>query len=779
MEKTMSFTVEQKSQLARLMATENLQVEHQKISTAKFDVEKRILYLPIWQNMTGVLYDLLCGHEVGHALYTPAEGWHEAVVDSSKGTNYKSFLNVVEDARIEKKIKRRYPGLKSSFQTAYADLVNRDFFDIANKDINEMPFIDRLNLFSKSQWTNSTIQFTENESVMVDKVQTTETWEDVVRVTDEIYEYSKDEQFETQQSLGELEWSDDIEGDGQEVETKKQEVDEQEESSGQSKKSNESKDSKDEEQKEESLQSKKSNESKDSDNDKQENQDEQNGINHEKESNVADRDMFVPECATDDSYRLKESMLLDEKSKPYFYINLPKPVMKNIITPAKRVQEQLTEFYSEYDADSTNKLVNDFKRKNERYVGLLAKEFEMRKAAKSFSKSKLSDTGDIDVAKLSSYKFDDNIFRKVMLTPKGKSHGLVLLLDKSGSMSNNMSGSIEQILVLAMFCRKVSIPFVVYGFGDSVKSYTEDFKIESTAQLIKHDPIHQGASFEKEEGCIYFEDVRLREYINSKMSNVEFTKCLRNMILLKKSFETDYGRRNRPRSEDLSNTPLTQAIYATGFVMKEFRKINNLDMVSLVIVHDGDADYTSRETIKVETTDCQNKPVEVLIGSRISYYYSNVIIRDKTNKFEMQVKQDDMNSAIMNWFKKTTGSKIFGFFLMTPSASAKKQLVKRYVFPDGQTVVQKRFKNIYSYNNDIERDLYNKFKKEKFLVSQIDEYNSFFFVVGGADLQTEEEQIEVSGKVTASKLKAAFMKYSKNKVVNRVLVSKFIEGIAV
>jgi hypothetical protein len=778
MEKTMSFTVEQKSQLARLMATENLQVEHQKISTAKFDVEKRILYLPIWQNMTGVLYDLLCGHEVGHALYTPAEGWHEAVVDSSKGTNYKSFLNVVEDARIEKKIKRRYPGLKSSFQTAYADLVNRDFFDIANKDINEMPFIDRLNLFSKSQWTNSSIQFTENESVMVDKVQTTETWEDVVRVTDEIYEYSKDEQFETQQSLGELEWSDDIEGDGQEVETKKQEVDEQEESSGQSKKSNESKDSKDEEQKEESLQSKKSNESKDSDNDKQENQDEQNGINHEKESNVADRDMFVPECATDDSYRLKESMLLDEKSKPYFYINLPKPVMKNIITPAKRVQEQLTEFYSEYDADSTNKLVNDFKRKNERYVGLLAKEFEMRKAAKSFSKSKLSDTGDIDVAKLSSYKFDDNIFRKVMLTPKGKSHGLVLLLDKSGSMSNNMSGSIEQILVLAMFCRKVSIPFVVYGFGDSVKSYTEDFKIESTAQLIKHDPIHQGASFEKEEGCIYFEDVRLREYINSKMSNVEFTKCLRNMILLKKSFETDYGRRNRPRSEDLSNTPLTQAIYATGFVMKEFRKINNLDMVSLVIVHDGDADYTSRETIKVETTDFQNKPVEVLIGSRISYYYSNVIIRDKTNKFEMQVKQDDMNSAIMNWFKKTTGSKIFGFFLMTPSASAKKQLVKRYVFPDGQTVVQKRFKNIYSYNNDIERDLYNKFKKEKFLVSQIDEYNSFFFVVGGADLQTEEEQIEVSGKVTASKLKAAFMKYSKNKAVNRVLVSKFIEGIA-
>jgi hypothetical protein len=29
--------------------------------------------------MSGELYDLLMGHEVGHALYTPVEGWHDAV----------------------------------------------------------------------------------------------------------------------------------------------------------------------------------------------------------------------------------------------------------------------------------------------------------------------------------------------------------------------------------------------------------------------------------------------------------------------------------------------------------------------------------------------------------------------------------------------------------------------------------------------------------------------------------------------------------------------------
>ena len=134
----MQFTAEQKSQLAKLMATENLTVEHQKIRTARFDPQNRILYLPIWQFMTGVTYDHLVGHEVGHALYTPAAGWHDAVVDKSKGKNFKSFLNVVEDARIEKKVKRKYPGLNRSFRESFTDLMNRDFFGLEGREYSEL-----------------------------------------------------------------------------------------------------------------------------------------------------------------------------------------------------------------------------------------------------------------------------------------------------------------------------------------------------------------------------------------------------------------------------------------------------------------------------------------------------------------------------------------------------------------------------------------------------------------------------------------------------------------
>jgi hypothetical protein len=113
----MQYSVESKSQLAKLLASENLTVEHKKVQTASFNLRDRILTCPIWKDMTGEMYDLMLGHEVGHALETPEEGWHDAVTTgkSQYSKNFKQFLNVIEDARIEKKIKRKFPGIKPSF----------------------------------------------------------------------------------------------------------------------------------------------------------------------------------------------------------------------------------------------------------------------------------------------------------------------------------------------------------------------------------------------------------------------------------------------------------------------------------------------------------------------------------------------------------------------------------------------------------------------------------------------------------------------------------------
>ena len=102
-----------KSQLAKLLATEDLIVAHKKVDTAQFDVCTRVLTLPMWNKASNTVYDLLVGHEVGHALYTPDEDW------SLRCKVPTQFVNVVEDARIEKLMKRKYPGLAKTFYNGY------------------------------------------------------------------------------------------------------------------------------------------------------------------------------------------------------------------------------------------------------------------------------------------------------------------------------------------------------------------------------------------------------------------------------------------------------------------------------------------------------------------------------------------------------------------------------------------------------------------------------------------------------------------------------------
>ena len=771
-----AFTVEQKSQLAKLMATENLTIQHSKIHTAKFDPMKRVLYLPIWKDMTSFMYDLLGGHEVGHALYTPADGWHDVATDKTKPKSYKSFLNVVEDARIEKKVIRKYPGLKSSFRKAYAELNDRDFFGIQYRNINHMSFIDRLNIYTKSQYSES-INFSVEEMQMIGEVQMLETWEDVLRVTKKIYDYCKNEQSEL--AAGD-DFEYDIEGnpiveDGTDSESDydyDDEIENGDDSEG------ENSDGKSDEPTDEKP-AKGSDSGNDSDSETDEDSVESgNKINHNKESKESnfDSDGLDPTCITDDNYRRNELSLLDEKCKPYVYANMPTPILSNIITPAKRVQELMTEsFTAQVEAGyiteaKINSLVQEFRNRNERYIALLAKEFEMRKAAKAFSKAKQSDTGDVDVNKLASYRFDDNIFRKIMQVPKGKSHGLILLLDYSGSMSDNMAGSIEQILVLSMFCRKVNIPFHVYAFSNdsSIWGIDNPKTLDSSPSILRN-PMNFRQSFICQAGELKLENICLREYLNSKMTNAEFTKALRNMVLLKKSFEGGrYARYvQRPNSERLSNTPLTEALVATQAIMKNFKRSNNLDITNLVIIHDGDADATNAVTNEQDGYNW------------FSPVYENVILQDSKMKYQKQVKTNNLGNemfvSVAEWFTTTTNSKIFGFFIVSSQRS--KNIIRQYYYDENR-------KSLYNKRSDVHVDhefikqLKRKLDTQKFLQSFNPGYDSFFLISGGSDLMASDGELEIDGKFTASKLKNAFMKFNKGKQINRVLVSKFIQGIA-
>jgi hypothetical protein len=764
----MSNIQNQKSGLAKLLATENLTIQHQKIPTAAFDPKNRVLYCPIWQDMSGDLYDLLMGHEVGHALDTPSDGWHDAV--HSMGKNYKAFLNVVEDARIEKRQKRRYPGLRSSFIKGYEELLKRNFFGIQDRDINTMTFIDRLNIFTKSSYTMD-IQFTDEELVMIEKVKECETWDDVLRVTNEVWNYSKEEQQQNEllEEYAPRSYQYD-DGDGDDSETGDGDGDT--ETDGESNEPSKSKGELDEDGEETEGSG---NGDQDGDDDAEDEDDELSDIiNRRKESAGTDED-FEPTCETDDNFRKNESSLIAAKAREYVYLDIPTPNLQRIVTPAKRVQELLTEAFTAQCgtvaySSSANELYTEFRRKNERYISLLAKEFEMRKAASKFAKAKVSETGDIDVNKIYKYQIDDNIFKKIMRVPKGKSHGMILLLDKSGSMASNLSASYEQILVLAMFCRKVNIPFTAYGFGNARGVRNMDYPGEINGDFDKDGNYTRGHSsgcFTENVNEIRCSEVYLREMINSKMSNAEFSKSVKNILCLMDAWAHRYGAQGkfmRPQCDGLSNTPLSEALIAMQPIIKEFRRINSLDIVNTTIVHDGDADticwYNAHNDLKAKYFESSNQ---------------NVFLVDKKNKVQvnLSLSDDDVREGICEWLQKTTGTKIVGFYL-TPVSSAKAAL-KRRLYTDDLNAVRHQFHQA----NEVIAKYVKRLKKEKYLESKNVGYDSFYILPAGNDLAIDDETFEVSGKATASTLTKAFMKFNKSRQINRVLVSRFITQIAV
>lgn len=729
----MSFTVESKSQLAKLLATENIQIVHENIPTARFNLETRTLHCPIWKDMSGELYDLLMGHEVGHALFTPKEGWHDEITE--EGRNFKGFLNVIEDSRIEKKIKRKYPGIKRSFHKAYSELMANDFFQIAGRNLDKMSFIDKLNLNTK---IGIEFDFNEKERELYEEVLSCESWNDVVISAKKVYEYCKQEQQDKAETSDYSEFNFSYDNGEEEFESE-----------------NDYDDYGNEYEKDEGSSEIPSSSSSEIDNDSEE-------TGNDSDDGVGDhepKDNFEPVCLTDENFRRNEYKLLDEKSREYLYVAFPKPIYENILTPYKVVHKHLSEFYSGQSFDNSKQLLQKFKEKNDKFISLMAKEFEMRKSANIFSKSKVSETGDIDINKIYKYKVEDNIFKKVTMLPKGKSHGLVLLLDRSGSMSDHMGSSIEQILVLTSFCRKVNIPFVVYGFGNFEAGRVYDYP------EIMLQPCFE---YKENQRMFDFDKLYLREYLSSTMKKSEFNNAFKNMVKLAHQYKS--GGYFIPMNEGLSSTPLNQTLVTIAPLVKKFKKNNNLDIVNTVIVHDGDSDMM-RDTFVLNQGKREDR--------KIAYSRSfNIFISDKENRIQIKLNHADnwrddteaTKNAILEWYRQVTGSKIFGFFIVGNRATdIKKCLNSRF---------QENLESNKPLGYERVHELFLQLKETKFLESKNKGYDGFYFIPGGKKLEIEDDEIVINGNVTSSKLVNAFRKMSKNKHTNRILVTKFISGIS-
>ena len=750
-----------KSLLAKLLASENISVEHRKVPTAYFDTKNRVMVLPIWKTMSEFLNDLLLGHEVGHALFTPPQGWHDAVTGNvSKG--FKTYLNVVEDIRIEKLIQGKFPGLKPSFTKGYSELMSNDFFGVnsGELDIDTLPLIDRINLHYKvGAYLN--VYFSSDEKEYLDRLNSLNTWEDVYDIAKELFENGKQElrdkledQFYDFDSEEEYDYDED---------DNEYDVDEDEDGDTEYGKGT-------------------------------------RGASKSSES--GDFDDLDPESITDRNFRNREKDFLSDESKPYFYVNMPTPNLENIIVPYKNIAKHYNDFkyptevipglagYS-YTTEQANELIETSKTKllkrfydtNKKYVSYLIKEFELKRNARQFARASVSKTGELDMKKVFGYKFNDDLFRRMTVVPKGKSHGLVMFIDYSGSMTDNIKSTIEQTLVLATFCRKVNIPFRVYAFTDLISNDlveemnypdSEEYReYLSYSKYLKNPGLAKKyAKFSEndKEMSLNSNGFRLREYISSEMSGTEFKEAVKYWLLIgelhsNRSWQYKESEVSLPREfklsefESLNGTPLNEAIVSSVAIVKEFKNKYKLDVVNTVFLTDGEANDTN------SIIDKQRAGGEAYIGTSHTITNSNVIIRDiKTMSEGKKPPGADLTVGLLNLLKSITGVNVIGFFITPQARNAKRYILGR-IERSGTHII------------DLDEKM-KSFKKTKFFMLNNVGYDDYYIIPGGDDLEIKDEEMDVNAKSSKNELKTAFLKMQKSKSVNRVLLSRFVDKIA-
>ncbi len=686
------------------------------------------MVLPIWKSMTTNLYDLLLGHEVGHALYTPPQGWHDAVTDE-KRKGFKSYLNVIEDTRIEKMIQEKFPGLKTSFRKGYSDLMEMDFFGVSSRglDIETLPLIDRINLHYKiGSYLN--LKFSDKEQVYIEKIDKIKSWDDVVAIAEELYENGKEEmklrelddlednwEIGEGDPTGEHEEDDDADVDGDATGSKEQD----------------------------------------------------------------------PKSLTDEYFRKKENELVNDDVKPYVYAYRPTANLEQVIVPYKRIKKHYNNFKtSDYVFDTglidsevskaKEALYKKFTSENKSYISYLIKEFEMKRNAKQYARASIAKTGSLDIKKVFSYKIKDDIFKRVSVVPKGKNHGLLMFIDYSGSMTDNILPTIEQTILLATFCRKVNIPFRVYAFTDlrnEHAEFMEEHGVRSkvgSSRYVDYTELNKMKKFSSNDNELVLEDVhfRLREYLSSEMSSSEFKEAIKYWLLVGvclsrrswRSKDQDYYRDIVPVHiqtsgfEGLNGTPLNEAIVASIDIVKVFKEKYKLDVVNTVFLTDGDSN---------DTYDKYQNGIKTRFGYRSDLY--NLIIRDKKTMEEgRKTPKAQVTIGLLQLLKNMTGVNTIGFFI-TPYFSRR--------------IVQNRIEAYDAELNNFD-ERYRKSRDNKFFMINNAGYDDYYIIPGGEDLQIKDDDLDKIVVESKSDLKRAFMKMQKGKSVNRVLLTRFIDKIS-
>jgi hypothetical protein len=738
--------------LARLLASEDLIVEHSaEAETAYFDTQSRRLVLPVWQDMDNFMYDMLCGHEVGHALYTPADGWQE-FVGEGKGAGLRHMtLNICEDARIERMMKKKFPGLKRDFVKAYKSLHERDLFELKDKVVADLPLLDRINLYYKGEiYGQITVPFTAEERTWLDRLDAAESFKDVMAIAEDLAEKTEQDRPEPEQQEdgqegagagdGEgaggsgSESADSDEGgegaagagagdeDGDEDSSGSGDGDDQGEDSGQSTADD-------------------TDDGESADSTAGEGGQDGNGpsdLSYESYSNETG-----PGC-TQSSYEKAVSGMRDGEAVRQIYHTVPEINLDNIVVGP----EMIAEVWNRYDAKYEDKRriqesvaqLQKFQARTKATVAQMVQHFQMKQAADASKRTSVAKTGVLDPVGMINYRWSEDIFLKNEVHSDGKSHGIVMFLDWSGSMSNILQDTIEQLLVLVEFCRKAGIPYDVYAFsshrwigdtGSDMDRYSRELR-DAEDKYVLDNPqwqMSRDSDFKPHDFTLY-------NFLSSRLNGRAHKVAVTNLYRLAQGC---YG---GPNCFHLGGTPLNEAVIAALDLIPEFQRANDVQIANVVFLTDGDShsslgrDWGSQEN---NVRDAKTKKT-YKIGNRETDAYVNML-RDRTGATLISMRLHDSSNL--------------------------KSLRYRY-FTDGDWDTQNKKFEAAS----------KAYKNDHFVLIENTPYDEEFIVMG--DLKVETDALTALPEdASNTRIRNAFIKGGNRKKSSRVIATRLVDLIAV
>ena len=366
-------------------------------------------------------------------------------------------------------------------------------------------------------------------------------------------------------------------------------------------------------------------------------------------------------------------------------------------------------------------------------MNYLVKEFECKKSADAYARATVSKTGVLDCTKLHTYKYNEDLFRKVSVLPDGQNHGLIFILDWSGSMGQCILDTIKQLFNLVWFCNKCNIPFDVYAFTNSYLWNSEDeaVKNESMDWEINKLFVHK--------------DFNLLNLLTGNVKRKELEKQMLSIwrIVYNMRQWTDY---QVPNGYGLSGTPLNETLVSLHQIIPQFQKNHDLQKVQCVILTDGEANHlpycktwvSMRDGEEREGTSNLVRGHSYLRNRKTGHTYK---VGDYFYQFTELLLTDLKESFPYTNF---IGIRLAG----TRDINS---MVRRYTGEDSSKQV----------------------KKDKFFSLKTSGYDSYFLMVDQS--LSNEVEFDVEEGATKAKIKSAFAKNLKSKALNKKVLSQFMD----